>query len=541
MTTIFVFFLISAFTSILATPYVGKLGRWLGAVDYPDERKIHSQVIPRCGGLAIYLAFFLPYVGVLFYQTRVTNMLPWDTTTFGFVAGSSFLLLVGLWDDIRSIRASFKFIIQIAVASFAWWSGFRINYVILPYLGVIEFSQLSLPITVFWFLAVINAMNLVDGLDGLAAGIALFASIILAVISLLRNDLLAALMFASFSGALLGFLRYNFNPASIFLGDSGSYFIGFVLAALGLATSQKSSVAVAIVIPIVALGLPLMDMVLTTIRRFVYGANIFAPDKDHIHHKLLQLGHTPRRAALVFYGITIVLGMLALLIVNARDERVGFILGALAFMSVLGIRKLGYMDYFTVDKVLGWFADLSDEAGMTRGRRTFLSHQVSLAGADNICQFWSRLLYAAEKIRLTAVSLELVPESFHDCSSRSFAWRNAVSKEDSHNSNGRFIFVELHLGSNGKHLGTLRLEKCLGPDNHDRYTLRRIEQLRRTVTGTLDRLAETSLKCPDVLQDRRCNHGPSDTGEIGRGQTMKWDGRERRKSWEEQLGPVARQ
>ncbi len=504
-----------------------KLGHWMGALDYPDDRKIHSQVVPRCGGLAIYLGFFLPFLALLFYRTSIIDFLVWDRMTIGLMAGSTFILLVGLLDDIRGLRAWIKLLLQIVAALIAWWAGFRIEIVYLPFLGSIDFAFFSLPVTVFWFVAVINAFNLMDGLDGLAVGIALFAAIILALISLLRNNLPAALLFASFSGALLGFLRYNFNPASIFPGDSGSYFVGFVLAALGIGTSQKSSVTVAILIPVIALGLPLIDMVFATFRRFIFGIKIFAPDREHFHHKLLKLGYTHRRATLIFYGITVILGLTALLVENVRDDRAGLILGALAVLAVLGIRKLGYLEYFTTDKILGWFADVTDEAGFSHGRRTFLSNQVAIAGCDNIFQFWSRITNATEKINLCSASMELNPESFGGCSLSNFTWENGHKGKTG--ACDRFLRVELPLRSNGTYFGALHLKKSSNQENDDRLVLRRVEHLRRTVSNTLESLVAKSRTCSEVLQDRRRNH--SNLGELamaGGPEIGTWNGQERR-------------
>ena len=541
MTTIISFFFLSLLIAMVATPFVKKLGHWMGALDYPDDRKIHSQVVPRCGGLAIYLGFFLPFLALLFYRTSITEFLTWDRMTIGLMAGSTFILLVGLLDDIRGLRAWIKLLLQIVAALIAWWAGFRIEIMCLPFLGSIDFAFFSLPVTVFWFVAVINALNLMDGLDGLAVGIALFAAIILALISLLRNNLPAALLFASFSGALLGFLRYNFNPASIFLGDSGSYFIGFILAALGIGTSQKSSVTVAILIPVIALGLPLIDMVFATFRRFIFGIKIFAPDKEHLHHKLLKLGYTHRKATLLFYGITVILGLTALLVENLRDDRAGMILGALAVLSILGIRKLGYLDYYTTVKILGWFADVTDEAGFSHGRRTFLSNQVAIAGCDNIFQFWTEITHAAEKIKLCSASMELNPESFGGCSLSNFTWENGHKGKTG--ACDRFLRVELPLMSNGTHFGVLHLKKAYDPDNGDRIVLKRAEHLCRTVVSTLEILAAKSCSCPEVLQDRRCVHsnpgelamaGGAEVGgwrsEVGgrRVEVGTWNGQERR-------------
>ncbi|NIM96529.1 MAG: hypothetical protein GTO24_00170 [candidate division Zixibacteria bacterium] len=503
MITILVFFVLSVLVSIFVTPYVGKLGRWIGALDYPDERKIHSGVIPRCGGLAIYLAFFLPFLLVFSFQTPVTELLPWGKRAFAFWAGGSLILLIGLWDDIWGLKASTKLLLQVVVALFGWWGGFQINGVLFPYLGKIEFSWLGLPVTVFWFLIVINAINLMDGLDGLAAGIAFFASIVLAVVSLLRTNYLAALMFASFSGALLGFLRYNFHPASVFLGDSGSYFVGFVLAALGIGTLQKSSVAVAILIPVVALGLPLMDVFFAAIRRFVYGADIFAPDKKHLHHRLLQLGYTPRRATFILLSVTIVFGLLALMIENLRDNRVGLVLGAISVLSIVGMRRLGYLDYFNAGRLFAWISDITDEAGITRDRRAFLGNQVAISGSENIYQFWGRVVHAAQMIRLNAVYLEPSPEVSDSYILPCFAWEDGSLEKPGEKANGRCLTIELPLVSNGKYYGVMHVKRSVQGTGNDNIMLRRIEQLRRSVIEGLEKLAVRSLSRSGIMVDRR--------------------------------------
>ena len=180
--------------------------------------------------------------------------------------------------------------------------GIQIGVVYLPGVGELALGWLSLPLTVFWFLLILNALNLIDGLDGLAAGITLFVALTLLIVWSSPSNLIVALALAALAGASLGFLRYNFHPASIFLGDSGSYFLGYNLAALSILGSLKSEAAVAILIPIIALGVPVIDALWSPVRRFILGQRIFTPDRDHIHHRLLKLGYTHRRAVLMLYA-----------------------------------------------------------------------------------------------------------------------------------------------------------------------------------------------------------------------------------------------
>ncbi|MGA1866915.1 MAG: MraY family glycosyltransferase [bacterium] len=507
MKNIVPFFIMSTVTSIIITPFIEKLGQKIGALDFPEERKIHNGVIPRCGGIAIYLGFFLPFLLAFISQNEIVKSIPLNIKAFGFVACSLLIMLVGLWDDIKGLAASTKFIAQIIIAAIAWWCGFRIEKIILPYFGIIELNFMGLPISVLWFLMVINAINLIDGLDGLAAGVSLFASIILAIISVMRGEYLGVLIFISFAGALLGFLPYNFNPASIFLGDSGSYFIGFVLAALGLGISHKSTMTVAILTPIIALGLPLMDMIIATIRRFIYGSKIFDPDKEHLHHKLIEIGFSTCGAVFLLYGMTILFGVLSLVMVNVADERVGSAISIIALVSIIiiiMIRKLGYIEYFSKEKLRDWLRGISDETGISRDRRHFLRKQVAISESKNIYQFWSSLISAGEEIDLCAISLSFHTDSFCCHSLPSLEWENKISVEGERNkiADNHYLYVEFSIVSNGKYYGLLRFRKYFGKNGNDRNVLKRIECLRQNVTMSLERLAEKSFVDPSILLNR---------------------------------------
>jgi len=210
-------------------------------------------------------------------------------------------------------------------------------------------------VTVFWFILFINAVNIVDGLDGLAAGIVVFASLVMVILSILQDDFLSAIFFAAMAGAALGFLRYNFNPASIFLGDGGSYFLGYSIAAFSIMGSVKSQVSVALLIPLLALGIPLFDTLLSPLRRFLLGKKLFQPDAAHFHHRLLEKGLTARNAVYVIYLITLFLCIISIAIVNIRDERAGLFVIVLGAAAVIFVRKLGYFEYFGSKKIYSWF------------------------------------------------------------------------------------------------------------------------------------------------------------------------------------------
>lgn len=309
MTTIITIFCISLALSLLLTPLVTKLLGKYHLVDMPSERKIHESPIPRAGGIAICLAFYLPFaLLMLFYRTNIFDLLFQEPRVIYIVLGSLLAFGLGLWDDIRSLRPRLKFAVQIVVALTAYAGGIRIEAIGLPGMPFWYLGWLSLPATVLWILLVINAINLSDGIDGLAAGITFFVCIILLVLSVLGEEFLTALGLAALGGATLGFLRYNFSPATIFMGDCGSYFLGYMLATMSILGSLKTQAAVTILIPMIAMGIPLMDVIWSAIRRFLLGKRVFLADDGHFHHRLLKLGLTQRRSVLILYAGTIGMG-----------------------------------------------------------------------------------------------------------------------------------------------------------------------------------------------------------------------------------------
>ncbi|MCF7863726.1 MAG: undecaprenyl/decaprenyl-phosphate alpha-N-acetylglucosaminyl 1-phosphate transferase, partial [Kiritimatiellales bacterium] len=304
-----VVFLASLVASWLLVPWVKKLAPMLGLVDEPSERRIHKTPIPRCGGIAVFLATHLGLVIAFFgpWRNLAGSM---QLPEWGFVfAGSLLLLLVGIFDDRFSMRAWFKLLGQLGVALLMFFGGFTFQaflHIQLPFL-------VNLGATLFWFTLLINAFNLIDGMDGVCAGLGMIASAGLAGMLLSLHQPTDALVLVALAGACLGFLRYNFNPASVFLGDCGSMFIGFMLAAVSLKANVKQSMMVALLVPLLAVGVPVFDVILAVWRRLGrklisiikkdnLATKIFGPDLDHIHHKLMRSGMTQRKAAISLYA-----------------------------------------------------------------------------------------------------------------------------------------------------------------------------------------------------------------------------------------------
>jgi UDP-GlcNAc:undecaprenyl-phosphate GlcNAc-1-phosphate transferase len=313
--TYLVAFLMALGIAALATPIALQIGRRLHLYDAPDgRRKIHTGLIARTGGLAIAAGFLAPLLGLLFVGNAfAADLKANEVRMTAFLAGAVAILLLGVYDDVRGVGAGGKLVVQAAVGGLLWWAGLRFETVTLGG-DVIAFGMWSLPLTILWVAGIINAMNLIDGLDGLAAGVAFFAALSLFIISLLDGNMMLGLFSAALAGSVLGFLFYNFSPALIFMGDSGSMTIGYVFAAAALWSAGKRSTALALALPVLALGLPIADTVLAFTRRTLNGQSPFHSDRKHIHHRLLDTGMSQRKAVLVLYGLCLTLTVVVVLI-----------------------------------------------------------------------------------------------------------------------------------------------------------------------------------------------------------------------------------
>jgi UDP-GlcNAc:undecaprenyl-phosphate GlcNAc-1-phosphate transferase len=340
-------FILGVLVTAALTPLVRRLALRVGAVDSPGGRKVHARQVPRLGGIAIVIGFFVPLVTLFVLGTNAGRIFFSATrVTGGLIVGALLIVGVGLLDDLRGVGAKTKLLVQILAAVVAFACGMRIDAVSLPWVGAFELGWLALPATVVWVVGIVNALNLIDGLDGLAAGVAFFACLTNFAIASLTGNVFIFLVMASLGGALIGFLFYNFHPARIFMGDCGSMFLGFVLASASLlgAGTQKSPTLIAIVAPILALGLPIADTLLTIARRFLARRSIFVADRGHIHHRLLDMGLTHRRAVLSLYVLSIAFTVLALVVYFGRSWQVGAALFALTVLLVAVVRFVGYFN-----------------------------------------------------------------------------------------------------------------------------------------------------------------------------------------------------
>jgi UDP-GlcNAc:undecaprenyl-phosphate GlcNAc-1-phosphate transferase len=295
--------------SFAMTPPVKRFAEHVGAIDVPkDARRVHDHPIPRMGGLAIFLGFVL----------TVLLFVPMNTQVTGILIGAIIIAVMGAVDDIVSLNAWVKLAGQIVAALVAFRCGVVFSYISNPNflsdITTIPIGWLSVPLTLFWIIACTNAMNLIDGLDGLAVGVAAISALTMLAVSFIVSEPMVSLLLAALTGACLGFVPYNRNPAKIFMGDVGSQLLGFVLSTVSILGLFKIHAIITFIVPVLALALPLADTTFAFFRRILHGQSPFHPDRGHLHHRLIDLGMSQKQAVALMYGISAVLGLTAVLI-----------------------------------------------------------------------------------------------------------------------------------------------------------------------------------------------------------------------------------
>lgn len=343
MTTVLFMIFITIVISAISTPLVIKMAVRFGLVDIPkDSRRVHSKPMPRVGGLAIIISMV---IGLAVYYFMTLNATPisqlslkGSTQFLGYILGAFFIALMGIIDDIFTLRARYKFIFQVLSVVAVYMCGIRIEILDVPFLSKVPLDILSFPITGLWVIAISCAVNLIDGLDGLAAGISSIASFALLTIFATTSASIEPIVITSvLLGALLGFLPYNFHPAKTFMGDVGSNFIGFTIAVVSILGFAKGYTVIAVVIPILALGVPVFDTVFAMVRRAAKGKPLLQPDGGHVHHRLLKRGLNQRQAVYILYTISSILCIISVLLVSQRVYKIIILLFAAALFIALEI------------------------------------------------------------------------------------------------------------------------------------------------------------------------------------------------------------
>lgn len=355
-------FFLPLMVALLITPWVIKFAYKVGAVDIPEERKVHTTIKPRLGGLAIFLSVLISSLALFFifpdlYQGLLDSKHEIIIVSICLIS----IFLLGVWDDIRSLNPGIKFFIQFVIASFIYFIGFKISNITNPVaIGMLNVEMIDFPLTLLWIVGITNAYNLIDGLDGLATGVAIIACFSIFTVSIVSGYITIAVLTLILAGALAGFLRYNFNPAKIFLGDSGSLLIGFSLSILSIQSAAKITTGFSLLFPMLVLILPITDTIISMSRRFIGSYlpgeypdekqsfvykiyKMFIPDRAHIHHQLISLGLTHRATVLLLYFVSAFFALSAISFSRINNIEKSIVIALfIGFVLFLCIKKLRY-------------------------------------------------------------------------------------------------------------------------------------------------------------------------------------------------------
>jgi len=488
LSQIFFMFIVAFVVSLILTPMARWLGVRLKAFDVPSGRKVHTRPIPRTGGLAIFASVILTNIIFSFVYPEerflFTTHPQWSILAFGFY----FIFALGFFDDFKRLGPKVKFLGQILAASMAFYAGVRIETIFGINIQGVFFNLLSWAITVFWFLLIINAINLIDGLDGLAAGVVFISAIVLVIVGELHGYSFTVYKLIILAGVVLGFLRYNFNPASIFMGDGGSYFLGYAIAALSIMASAKSTLGISILIPLVVLGVPVFDTLMAPLRRFLSGKKLFHPDKSHIHHLLLSKGITQKNVVLIIYGITTVLCAFALIMIFFRSTiTIGITVTAIVILALFAVNKLGYLEYLLIDKFFGWIKDVTDASRNSSYSGTFLTLMGELQKTKNLKNLWEKACQAFEFMQIEAAELRITkPVKLKSKSPSKRA--DVLSWKKSDAPRKEMLRLEVFISEGNPFSAKLIIFKNLAANNLRPYTLRRIKQLQLSMEKALERI-----------------------------------------------------
>lgn len=333
-------FIVAAFLlSLIAVPCIRRLAYQYNWFDKPDHRKIHKYPTPRLGGIGIFCSFVIISVIALFRNFGIHG--DESGRIIIFLSGSLLIFLLGIFDDLRGMNAWRKFSVQIAAGLLACWAGFYITGLTLPFLGTIDIGLAGIPLTLLWIAGVTNAVNLIDGMNGLAGGVSAIAAFFVGLVAMQFGHQETTYLSLILMGSIIGFLPYNLRDGKIFMGDSGSLVIGYTLSVLSISAARDSQSGVSFLIPVVILGLPIMDTIMAMIRRGARGRGLFSADLGHIHHRLLARLLCPKKTVLTLYTVSIVLGLLALLISYEVRYLSNIIAAMMILVTVISISHYG--------------------------------------------------------------------------------------------------------------------------------------------------------------------------------------------------------
>jgi UDP-GlcNAc:undecaprenyl-phosphate/decaprenyl-phosphate GlcNAc-1-phosphate transferase len=317
--------------SVFITPFIKKFAFLIGATDRPNQRKVHQTVMPRLGGLAIYISFI---IGMLLVH-------PVNQFSLAILVGSFIILITGILDDLFELPAKYKLIGQLAAAcTVVFWGNLQVNFINLPFGGQLQFGFLSIPFTIIWIVGITNSINLIDGLDGLAAGVSSIALITISGMAIIQGNFYVMAVGLIVLTSTIGFLIYNFHPASIFMGDTGALFLGYIISVLSL-LGYKNVTFISFVIPVIILAVPISDTFFAILRRVIHKKPLGAPDKQHLHHCMLRMGYSHRQTVLLIYAMSAFFGLIAVIYSQARIGGAIFLIAVVILMIEIIAEKIG--------------------------------------------------------------------------------------------------------------------------------------------------------------------------------------------------------
>ncbi len=390
--------------ALLTTPVVICVAQHLKAFDRPGVRTVHTRPIPRIGGVAIFVSAICPIVATLMLDNKVGQTFYRVTLQLGpLLAAATLVFVIGLVDDLRGLPAKVKLLTEITGASLLCYAGIRVSAVDITETFRLELGLLSCPLTVLWIVGITNAVNLSDGLDGLAAGVSAVACAAIAVFAIHSRNLVMAILMLALLGDLTGFLFYNFNPAKVFMGDCGSLFLGFMIASASVMCSMKSCALVGLALPMLALGIPIFDTLFAILRRFLERRSLFAPDRRHFHHRLVDMGLRQRHAVLLVYIATCVATGLGLFMMVARDTASLVIFGCILLLLLLLFHAVGEV------RLKAMLATLQGKYALAREakhfRQTFEDLQLYFRRTRTSGEWWPAVCEAGRRFDFAWISL----------------------------------------------------------------------------------------------------------------------------------------
>ena len=448
MTTYLYVYLGSFVLAILITPAVIWLAGRIGAVDRPGIRTVHERPIPRLGGVAIFVSTMTLIISVIFLNNGISD-------AFGAVQGQLIMLLssatlifvVGLADDLKRLSARTKLLLELLIATVLCFGGLRISRITLADGWTLPLGVWGYALTILWIVGITNAVNLSDGVDGLAAGICSIACGVIALFAFLSGSVIMAVFMLALLGSLCGFLVFNFHPAKVFMGDCGSLFLGFIIAASSVMCTTKSATLASLALPALALSVPIFDTLSSMLRRFLERRSIFAPDRSHFHHRLLEMGLSQRRAVVIIYLATAVAAGLGLLMMISSDIVALAVFATVLCLIVLLFRSVGAVRLReTLDHLQSRYRDSRQER---QDKRTFGYLQLQLRQIHDPGQWWQALCQTASQMDFAWISLKT---TYEDGRTEEELWRAPRVKPDM----SRILTVAIPLDNGDGHASESR-------------------------------------------------------------------------------------